>query len=124
MKRDEIFIVIYVVSLILIYFGYIAVFLGVFQTVPTLTKYLNIGIQVFLCLFLMIRFHPFRDNFVIKRIDNMFIFGSAYILFTNLVLVELVKIPIVGNYINTIFKQFGHNTNTQVLHLSVSNTDK
>ena len=100
MKRDEVFIGVYIVSLILIYIGYIAVFLGIFQTVPTLIKYMNIGIQVFLCLFLMIRFHPFRDKLIIKPVDNMFIFGSAYILFTNLVLVELVKFPIVGNYIN------------------------
>lgn len=124
MKRDEVFIGVYVVSLILIYIGYIAVFLGIFKTVPTLVKYLNIGIQGFLCLFLMIRFHPFRDKFIIKPIDNMFIFGSAYILFTNLVLVELVKFPIVGNYINNIFKQFGHNTNTPIIHLSVSNNEE
>jgi hypothetical protein len=90
---------------------YLAVFLGIFTTVPEFVKYLNIGIQTFLCLFLMIRFHPFREKYALKSEDIMFIFGSAFILFTNLVLVELVKIPAIGNVVNkrldTIEKETG-----------------
>ena len=71
----------------------------------------------------MIRFHPFREKYNLRDSDIMLIFGSAFILFTNLVLVELVQIPTVGAYINYIFKWFGNTTKTPTLHVSISNEE-
>jgi hypothetical protein len=50
----------------------------------------------------------------------MLIFASAFILFTNLILVELVQIPTVGAYINSVFKLFGNITKIPTLQISIS----
>jgi len=120
MNIDHVAIPVYLVSLLFINISYLAVFLGIFATTPILVKYMNIGIQCFLCFFLMIRFHPFREKYQLKKVDIMFIFGTGFILFTNLVLVELVQMPMVGDYINRIFKYFGRTTYIPTLQISVS----
>ena len=96
MKTEHWVIPIYTGSLWIIHLVYIAVFLGIFVTIPEYIQILNVFIQVFLCLILMIRFHPFQDNHKLQPGDTMFIFGAGFILFTNVVLVELVNIPIIG----------------------------
>jgi hypothetical protein len=124
MKVDHVAIPIYIVSLLFIHIGYLAVFFGIFATIPTFIKYLNFGIQFILCFFLMIRFHPFREKYHLKKIDIMFIFGSAVLLFTNLVLVEMIQIPTVGTYINDVLRMFGKNTHTPTLQVSVIGNNK
>jgi hypothetical protein len=121
-KIDHVAKPIYIFSLFLIHIAYLAVFLGIFATIPILIKYLNVAIQFFLCFFLMIRFHPFREKYHLQPIDITFIFGSAFILFTNLVLVELVQFPKVGNYINHVLKMFGKTTQIPTLQVSVNNS--
>ena len=123
MKIHRIAIPIYILSLFLIYVGYLAAFLGFFATIPSYVKYLNIGLQCFICFFLMIRFHPFRTKYHLRDSDIMIIFGCASILFTNLVLVELVQIPGIGKYINNGFKWFGKTTEMPTLQLSISNVE-
>ena len=110
MKIDTITIPVYTISLAIVYICYIAVFLGVFVAVPKYIRLLNLGIQTFLCLILMLRFHPFRENPKLQPGDNMFIFGVVVIVFTNVVLVELTKIPIIHKWvssINTVSEQNG-----------------
>jgi hypothetical protein len=48
----------------------------------------------------MIRFHPYKEHNHLKQFDNMLIFGAATFLFTNVVLVEMVKFPIINTYLN------------------------
>lgn len=100
MKTENITIPVYVSSLFIIHIVYIAVFLGIFVTVPEYIRKLNVFIQTFLCLILMFRFHPFRENPKLHPGDNMFIFGVVYIVFTNVVLVELTKIPIIHEWLS------------------------
>jgi hypothetical protein len=102
MKTEYWTIFIYSGSLLIIHLVYIAVFLGIFVTIPEYIRLLNIFIQVFLCLILMIRFHPFRENHKLQPGDSMFIFGAAFILFTNVVLVELSNVPIIGGEVKNI----------------------
>ena len=102
MKIENITIRVYTISLAIVYIGYIAVFLGIFVAVPEYVRMLNLGIQTFLCLILLIRFHPFRENPKLQVGDNMFIFGVVVIVFTNVVLVELTKIPIVNEWVSSI----------------------
>ena len=83
MKTENWTIFIYTGSLLIIHLVYIAVFLGIFVTIPEYIRLLNISIQVFLCLILMFRFHSFRENHKLQPGDTMFIFGAAFILFTN-----------------------------------------
>lgn len=124
MKIDNVAIPIYLISLLFIHIGYLAVFFGVFTTVPTLVNYLNVGVQFFLCFFLMIRFHPFRETYNLKPADIMFIFGSAFILFTNLVLVEIVQFPGVGVYVNQVLDWFGKKTNIPTIQVSIHDNKK
>ena len=86
-------------SILLIYFFYIAVFLGIFINVPYYIKELHFIVQIGLCLILMIRFHPFRDKYVLKPYDISFIFGTATFLFINVILVEIVKNTIIRDYL-------------------------
>ena len=102
MKIENITIRVYTISLAIVYIGYIAVFLGIFVAVPEYVRMLNLGIQTFLCLILLIRFLPFRENPKLQVGDNMFIFGVVVIVFTNVVLVELTKIPIVNEWVSSI----------------------
>ena len=87
-------------SILLIHVIYVAVFLGIFVNVPFYIRYLNFIIQVLLCFILMIRFHPFKEHNTSNQVDGMFIFGAATFLFTNVVLVEMVKFPVVNAYLN------------------------
>ena len=100
MKIDNITIPVYITSLFIIYIVYIAVFLGIFVAVPEYIRVLNIFIQTFLCFILMFRFHPFRENPKLHPGDNMFIFGVVNIVFTNVVLAELTKVPIIHKWLS------------------------
>ena len=102
MKTRQWTIFIYSSSLLIVHLVYIAVFLGIFVTIPEFIRVLNKCIQVFLCVFLMFRFHPFRENLKLQVGDAMFIFGAAFILFTNVVLVELTNVPIIGSEVKKI----------------------
>ena len=86
-------------SILLIYFFYIAVFIGIFVNVPYYIKELHFIIQIGLCSILMIRFHPFREKYMLKPYDISFIFGTATFLFINVILVEIVKNKMISNYL-------------------------
>lgn len=102
MKVEHITISIYIVSLFITHLVYIAVFLGVFVTVPEYIRLLNIATQVFLCIILMFRFNPFQTAPKIHEGDNMFIFGAVFLLFTNVILTELIKIPIIQRFFSVL----------------------
>jgi hypothetical protein len=50
----------------------------------------------------MIRFHPYREKHRLHRGDALFIFGVSFILFTNVVLVELSKLSFIKDRVNYI----------------------
>lgn len=87
-------------SIVIINLIYIAVFLGIFVTVPVYIRHLNFIIQSLLCIVLIIRFHPFQEKNQLRPTDTMFIFGAATFMFINVVLVEIVKFPLVNIYLN------------------------
>ena len=102
MKTDEIPIYLYIISFATINLVYIAVFFGFLVSIPRYIRYLNIFIQVFLCGVLMVRFHPYREKPRLHRGDSLFIFGVSFILFTNVVLVELSKLSFIKERVNDI----------------------
>ena len=73
----------YIGSLFILHFMYVLVFLGIIQYTPDIINNLNILIQLFVCVFLMIKFHPFRKH-ELKEFDSSIIFGSALFLLTNI----------------------------------------
>jgi hypothetical protein len=69
---------------------FFAVFLGIVYINTIYLRQLNIFIQVVVCLFLMIRFHPFRKH-EFHGYDAGIIFSCALFLLLNLGMVEWVK---------------------------------
>ena len=77
----------YITTILFLHVVYIAVFLGVLNVTNTYTytyiNALNIGVQLFIGLFLTWRFHPLRTH-EYKKHDAKIIFGSGIFLLTNL----------------------------------------
>jgi hypothetical protein len=112
---------VYFLSILVVYFFYIAVFIGIFVNIPNYIKELHFIIQIGLCFILMIRFHPFQNKYVLSPYDISFIFGTAVFLFTNVILVELVKNKIISEYLTRTlsFLQISNsNSNSNSLTLS------
>ena len=80
----------YVFSIVFINAFYIAVYLGVFVSVPEYVVVWYTGVQVFLCLVLMYRYNPFRTKYEYNEVDARLIFGTACILLNNVVSVPLL----------------------------------
>ena len=78
---------IYMGSLGILHVLYALLFFGIIDYSAMIVERINIFIQVFICLFLIIRFHPFRSH-ELKEFDAQIIFGSAAFLLTNLGLAQ------------------------------------
>ena len=87
---DKIKTPLYVISIGLIYLSYILVYVGILYVNKNYVHSLNIFIQLFICLFLLFRFNPFREH-VLRKNDSMIIFGSALFLLTNLGLTQFIE---------------------------------
>lgn len=74
----------YFLLLLLIHGIYILVYLGILSSIPKYISYLHISVQLFLCLFLMFWYHPFRKTYNFKPVDAKLIFGAALLLLVNL----------------------------------------
>lgn len=90
---------VYVYTIWFVHLCYIAVFVGVVARVPVYLDTLTLAMQTALCLVLMYRFRPFRTHYHMHDSDARLIFGSATLLFTNVVLVGLSKTKYVGDYV-------------------------
>jgi len=95
---------------------YIFIFLGLISVEMKYVNYLNIVVQVFICIILMMRFHPLRKHKLHKH-DSQLIFGSAFFLLTNLGITQyayyasestLTQIPGIG----TLIENSKKNTNS------------
>jgi hypothetical protein len=75
---------VYLGTFIIIYVIYALVFLGIIPTTPKIITYLTVFIEVFICIVLILKFHPFRTKYELKEYDGQLIFGSAIIILTNL----------------------------------------
>jgi hypothetical protein len=58
------------------------IFIGVLYINPNLVETLSNSVRLFVCLFLIIRFHPFR-KYVLHKYDGQVIFTAALFLLTN-----------------------------------------
>lgn len=75
---------------LLIHGIYILMFFGIVVINTKYVSYLSIFIQLFVCVFLMIRFNPFRE-YAIQKIDKIIIFNSATFLLMNLGITEPIR---------------------------------
>jgi len=58
------------------------IFIGVLYINPHLVETLSTLVRLFVCLFLIIRFHPFRKH-ILHKYDGQVIFTAALFLLTN-----------------------------------------
>jgi hypothetical protein len=91
---------VYMFSLFLLHLSYFLVFVRVINYDAMIVNYINIFIQLFICIVLIIRFNPIR-KIVLKEYDRYIIFGSALFLLANLGLTQFFK-----NYFEKIFTNF------------------
>jgi hypothetical protein len=74
----------------LIYFSYFLIFAGLYYVNTNYIHIFSILLQIFVCAFLIIRFHPFRKH-ELREFDASIIFASAILLLTNAGLTEFAK---------------------------------
>lgn len=74
----------YFYSVVIIYFIYFLTLIGLIRYIPEYVGYWHNIVQIFLCLFLMYRYNPFRESYVFNNDDSKMIFGACLILLINL----------------------------------------
>ena len=112
----------YIYGILLIHVVYVLLFIGIITTVPRFIETLNTGLQTVLCLVLIYRFNPMRTSFKLHDTDARFIFGSAMLLFTNVILVKLAHTDYVGEYVR-MAQQWVQGLTTGVSEQIKSNTN-
>ena len=75
---------IYVGIMIVIYILYIGIYLGFSFAKPEYIHLLSKTVRLFICLFLIIRFHPFKQHYGLKDFDGELIFATAILMLTDL----------------------------------------
>jgi hypothetical protein len=83
----------YVYILTILQISYVLAFVGLNYINPVYLNSFNIFIQFFVCIFLLVRFHPYREH-QLKPYDSKIIFSSALFLLVNLGFVEYFRIVI------------------------------
>jgi hypothetical protein len=92
----------YTFSVFIIYISYFLIFFNVIKIDVIYIHYLTILVHLFVCAFLIIRFNPIVKHELHKN-DSNIIFGSAVILFFNVIFSELG----LKNVLNTYFVKSG-----------------
>jgi len=109
---DSITSTVYFYVVILLNISYIFLYIGLNYIDNTYLHYFSTFVQVFVCIFLIIRFNPFRTHSLRKN-DASIIFGSAILLLANLGIYQylhstskvlLEKIPFIKTGIDAIQK--------------------
>jgi len=80
----------YVYLIIFLHAVYVLIFIGLVSVNQAYLRYLNVIMQLFVCVFLIIRFFPMRKQ-RLKEYDGTIIFGSATFLLMNLGFIEVAR---------------------------------
>jgi hypothetical protein len=86
---------------------YFITFIGIFYVDSSYIHILNVITQTFICLFLLVRFFPYRQH-QLNKYDSTVIFGSALLLASNLAATEYSNTfigRIISNTANHLEKQ-------------------
>jgi hypothetical protein len=93
----------YVYILTILQVIYVLTFIGLVYINPLYLTAFNILIQSFVCIFLLIRFHPYREH-ELRNYDSKIIFSSALFLLVNLGFVEIFRNIVKIDYISSLIK--------------------
>jgi len=89
---DEIKKPVYMTFVFIIYIIYLLSYFGIFHLSTDYIRIINFLAQSFVCFILIYRFNPLRKITELRKDDNVIIFGSAMIIFINLVSSELLRL--------------------------------
>jgi hypothetical protein len=73
----------YIAMMVLLYICYFAIYAGVFYINPIYIQTLSKSIRIFICAFLIYKFHPFREH-KLMNFDANLIFASAILILTDM----------------------------------------
>jgi hypothetical protein len=82
---------VYMSLVFIVYASYLLTYFGLFYISPDYVKTVNFIVQSFVCFILIYRFNPLRES-ILRKDDNIIIFGSSIIIFINLVSIELLRL--------------------------------
>lgn len=105
-KFDKIKMKLFVGSIGLLYFVQFVSFFGIFYINPSHIDILANFIHIFICLFLLYRFNPFRKP-IFTEFDQKIIFSTAILLLLNLGFAEFFKQKFLEN-VNHIKTNLGY----------------
>jgi len=88
---------IYTTTTYILYVVYALVFLGLLSTLPNYLYIWNYIVQIGLCVFIMIRYNPFRTVYKFEKNDEKIIFSVAVLLFIN-----LISVPFIIQYLESL----------------------
>ena len=80
---------VYVTMILLLYSLYFLLYIGIFYVNPTYINNLSIAIRIFVCAFLLYKFHPFREH-KLNHFDDKLIFASAILILTDMCITQYV----------------------------------
>ena len=80
---------VYLAMVVLLYSCYFLLYVGIFYINPTYIKNLSIAIRLFVCVFLIYKFHPFREH-KLSYFDDKLIFASAILILTDMGITQYV----------------------------------
>ena len=80
---------VFVTMMLLLYSCYFLIYIGLFYINPMYIKYLSISIRLFVCTFLIYKFHPFREH-KLRHFDDVLIFSSAILILTDMGITQYV----------------------------------
>ena len=107
----------YLVSLAVLHIIYLFIFLGLLKFESATVVYLNLFIQIIICIFLIIKFNPFRSH-ILRPNDGIIIFTAALFLLESIGINHYIgfigkvletKVPIVHSvhtWLNSIYHAF------------------
>lgn len=102
----------FLILIILAHILYAVTLLGIIYINTEYIHVLNVITQTFICIFLLIRFNPYRDH-KLHEYDVRVIFGSAILLLSNLFATEISK-TFVGQYVNQLSKNIQTNVHNNI----------
>jgi hypothetical protein len=79
-------------SILLTYIAYLAAFFGILYINESYIRVFSTFIQFCVCMFLIVRFSPWRKTYEVTKLDVSIIFYCATFLFMNVVFIEVYNI--------------------------------
>ena len=80
----------FTLSIFFVYLVYGLVFIGFLSAVPKYVYIWNFAVQLALCLFLLLRYHPFRSSYSFDAYDAKLIFSAVLLLLLNLITIPVL----------------------------------